>query len=78
MRNFLIALDGFFNNNSYYNEETDKTEIDYTQEEIYNHLMKNEEFHFLGSHVVRYMIDLWFSDYRQYTEILDNFDAHAG
>lgn len=78
MRNFLIALDDFFGSNAYYNDNTGETEIDYTQEEIYNHIMQNDEYHLLGSRTVRYMIGLWFSDYEQYTEILDKFDAHAG
>ena len=77
IRKFLIALDDYFNFFSYYDDETDETVIDGDEQECYNVLMQNDEFHLLGEKTVRELIHIGFTDYEQFFKLQRKYNAFA-
>lgn len=78
LRRFLIALDDYFGNYSYYDEETDETVIYGDENECYNCLMQTDEFHLLGEKTVRELIHIGFTDYEKFIKLLHKYNAFAG
>lgn len=75
IRNFLIALDELLINNEYYDDNLQKDIIDITEEQCYNILMQNDEWHLLGSEKVKGFIHLFITDFRARMELLKQFKA---
>ena len=77
LRKFLIALDEYFGSFSYYDEETDETIIDGDEQECYDVLMQNDEFHLLTEKTVKEIIHIGFTDYEKYMKLLHKYNAFA-
>lgn len=73
MKKFLMALDDYMNDATYYDDEQQKTVCKVSEEDTYNYLMQTEEFHLLTSNTVKEFIHL-FSDFAVRTAILSGFD----
>ena len=77
LRKFLIALNSYFDSYSYYDEETDETIIVGDEQQCYNVLMQNEEFHLLGSPVVKTWIHLAFTEWEAFMKVCHTLNAFA-
>lgn len=75
---FLIALDDYIGNYSYYDEEKDETIIDGGENDCYDYLMIIDEFHLLGEKIVREYIHIAFTDYERFFNLLKAYKAFAG
>ena len=77
LRKFLIELNCYFDSYSYYDEETDETIIVGDEHQCYNVLMQNEEFHLLGSEVVKTWIHLAFTEWGAFMKVCHTLNAFA-
>lgn len=75
MKKFVIALDELLLNNEYYDEELQETVCEVSEDDAYNILMKNDEFHLLTSKVVKGLIHLFITDYRARVITLNQFKS---
>lgn len=72
MKKMLIAIDECMIEATRYDDEKQEDICELTEEEIYNCVMKNDEFHFLTSEVVKNFIHA-FQDYSMRISILSGF-----
>ena len=77
LRKFLIELNSYFDSYSYYDEETDETIICGDEQQCYNVLMQNEEFHLLGSEVVKTWIHIAFTEWEAFMKVCHTLNAFA-
>ena len=77
LRKFLIELNCYFDSYSYYDEETDETIIVGDEQQCYNVLMQNEEFHLLGSAVVKTWIHIAFTEWDSFMKACHTLNAFA-
>ena len=77
LRKFLVELDDYFNMFSYYDEETDETVIDGDEQQCYDILMRNDEFHLLGADVVKKWIHMAFTDWELFMRMCHTLKALA-
>ena len=77
LRKFLIELNSYFDSYSYYDEETDETIIVGDEQHCYNMLMQNEEFHLLGSEVVKTWIHIAFTEWEAFMRVCHTLNAFA-
>ena len=59
LKKMLIALDECMTDATYHDDEKQEDVCELTEDDIYNCLMKNDEFHLLTSDVVRSFIHLF-------------------
>ena len=74
VKKFLIALNDWLSSNSYYDEELEDTIIQGSEDECYNELMKCEEYHLLGTDIVKGLIHTAFISFDGYIAILKKYD----
>lgn len=72
MKKMLVALDECMSDATYYDDDKQEDVCELTEEEIYNCLMKNDEFHLLTSEVVKNFIHT-FQDHSMRMSILSGF-----
>ena len=75
LRKFLVALDSFISSNCYYDDENEEDVNLFTEEQCYDKLMTNEEFHLLTSKKVKELIHIAYTDFDKWTDIC--FKYHA-
>lgn len=75
IRNFMIALNNFIDDNSYYDDDLQTEVCEVTGEDCYEYVMAVDEFHLLTSKFVKGIIDLFLSDYRSRVLISEKFKA---
>ena len=65
----INAIEDYNDSFVYYNEETDESVIDGTEEEVYDVIMQDEELHLLGPETVKNWIHIWYTDWHKYEEM---------
>ncbi len=74
-RKLLMALNEYFNDVAYYDDELEKEVIDDTEDGCYLAIMKDEELHLLGSKFVKQMIHIMFTDFELFSIISIQYKA---
>lgn len=74
-RKLLVALNEYFNDVAYYDDELEKEVIDDTEKGCYNSIMKDTELHLLGANYVKQMIHIMFTDFELFSIISIKFKA---
>lgn len=74
-RKLLVALNEYFNDVAYYDDELEKEVIDDTEDCCYNSIMKDDELHLLGTDYVKQMIHIMFTDFELFSIISIKFRA---
>ena len=77
LKKFLVELDNYFGAFSYYDEEADETVIDGDEQECYDILMRNDEFHLLGADTVKAWIHMSFTDWELFMKMCHEIRAFA-
>ena len=74
-RKLLMALNEYFNDVAYYDDELEKEVIDDTEDGCYSSIMKDDELHLLGSEFVKQMIHIMFTDFDLFSIISMKYKA---
>lgn len=74
---FLIALNEYFSNHSFYDDEIEQTMVDGTEADCYNCLMQENEFHLLGKQTAEALIHLGFTNWEAFVVLLNKHNAVA-
>ena len=73
LRKFLMEVDDMILNNEYWDDEKECAVCTCTEEDIYNGIMKTEEFHLLGTERVKGIIHMFMTDYSVRMMLLKQF-----
>lgn len=74
---FLIALNEYFSNHSFYDDEIEQTMVDGTEADCYNCLMQENEFHFIGEQTAKALIHIGFTNWEAFVVLLNKHNAVA-
>ena len=75
LRKFLMELDDMILDNEYWDNEKEYTVCTCSEEDIYNGIMKTEEFHLLGTERVKDIIHMFMTDHQMRMLLLKQFKA---
>ena len=70
---FINDLDKLINDNSWYDDDNNCEVMDITEDEAYNTIMQNYEYHLLGTDVVKYYIKVFINDFNERCNVIKYF-----
>ena len=74
-RKLLTALNDYFNDVAYYDDDLEQEVIDSTEDDCYSAIMTDDELHLLGTEYVKSMIHIMFTDFDLFSTISIQFKA---
>ena len=75
IRKLLVALNEWFDDIAYYDDEQDTEVIGDTKEGCYDSIMQDDELHLLGEKFVRGMIHMMFTDFETFSFLTIRYKA---
>lgn len=63
IKDLYVEIDNIMAENEYYDEETEDTCCEITEEEVYQRIVEREDFRFLTSEVIKDEIHKFFTDW---------------
>lgn len=77
LKKFIVELDSYLGNYSYYDEETGETIICSDEQQCYEFLMQKDEFHLLGSEFVKTWIHTAFTEWDTFMKVCHTLNVFA-
>lgn len=75
-KKLIIALNDWFDNAAYYDDDTQEVVIRDTEQDCYDCIMQDKELHLLGERFVKDMIHIMFTNWNRFSFITFMYKAN--
>lgn len=75
-RKLMVALNEWFDDVSYYDDDTGDVVVRGTEQSCYDSVMKDDEIHLLGTEFVKKMIHIMFTDWETFVFLSFKYEAN--